>query len=68
MVAIFDSLPGTRISSHLQKQINRIYTQDDVRISYVIVDVQRQPNGEDCGLYAIAVLLERKLKKAEKQK
>ena len=61
-VCILDSL--SNIKNHtvntpsLEIQLSQIYKKDKTSIPIKILDIQQQENGNDCGLFAIANLVE----------
>ena len=56
-VEVFDSLSGTLYSNDLVEQIKVCYPEKAAR-EIRIVNVDKQPNLNDCGAYAIAFLVE----------
>ena len=62
-VCIYDSLK-TNVSLHTKKQICSFFQPRDIHFFFDLVNVQRQPNVSDCGLFAIAFATELAHKKS----
>ena len=57
-VFLHDSMFGGSLDSSLQNQIATIYRTHNTYIDVIVPPVQQQNGGSDCGLFAIAFLVE----------
>ena len=53
-VYVYDSLQHTRIAMTIKKQVCTFFKSTESYIFFIIVDMKRQSNTYDCGVFAIA--------------